>query len=452
VIKRVDGKVETVFVTPQQSGLGGMRLLQIGIRTPERLEGPELTSKRLAEDYADIPAARRRVQPGDRIVAIQGQPVGVDDYYKLDAAAQAAAGKPVAVTVQDKEGKKREENIETVLAPVFGGGRLVLAGMEPRATIEGLTKPSAVEGKIQPGDVVTEIAVNGDVRRDPTPDELSRRTLKAGADGQTIRLKVLRDGKELAFDGLKADVRLSTGLGLGMASDYELAPAVVGGTDKDSPANMIPIGSRIVSIAGTTISSWTDVLREIRSHKPGDVLEIVADTPGVGQQKFTLAMRNEDVQFANDLRFVADATLNPWMKLRKTSNPLQAAWWGVTETRDSVLQVYITLQRLFQRSVPFKGLMGPVGLAQTGTKVAAEGWDKLLWFLAIISANLAVVNFLPIPVVDGGHFLFLTIEKLQRKPVSPRTMEIAQYVGLAVILTVFVLVTYQDIMRFFIAH
>jgi regulator of sigma E protease len=75
-----------------------------------------------------------------------------------------------------------------------------------------------------------------------------------------------------------------------------------------------------------------------------------------------------------------------------------------------------------------------------------------LWFLAIISANLAVVNFLPVPVVDGGHFMFLTIEKLRGKPVSERAMVMAQYVGLAMILTLFVAVTYQDIMRLITVH
>jgi len=67
----------------------------------------------------------------------------------------------------------------------------------------------------------------------------------------------------------------------------------------------------------------------------------------------------------------------------------------------------------------------------------------------MISANLAVVNFLPIPIVDGGLFTFLVIEKLQGRPLSPRTQSIAQVVGLALIVSVFLFVTYQDIMRMF---
>jgi regulator of sigma E protease len=91
--------------------------------------------------------------------------------------------------------------------------------------------------------------------------------------------------------------------------------------------------------------------------------------------------------------------------------------------------------------------MGPVGIFQAGTHFARKGNDWLIWFLAMISANLAVVNFLPIPIVDGGLFTFLIVEKIQGRPLSAKTQSIAQFVGLAIILSVFLLVTYQDIAR-----
>jgi regulator of sigma E protease len=91
--------------------------------------------------------------------------------------------------------------------------------------------------------------------------------------------------------------------------------------------------------------------------------------------------------------------------------------------------------------------MGPIGIVGAGAKFAFKGNDWLVWFLAMISANLAVVNFLPIPIVDGGLFLFLIIEKIQGKPLSPRARDAAQLVGLALILSVFVMVTFNDIVR-----
>ena len=74
-----------------------------------------------------------------------------------------------------------------------------------------------------------------------------------------------------------------------------------------------------------------------------------------------------------------------------------------------------------------------------GAKFAFKGFDWLVWFLAMISANLAVVNFLPIPIVDGGLFTFLILEKVQGRPLSQRAQSIAQVVGLALILGALVL-------------
>ena len=92
-------------------------------------------------------------------------------------------------------------------------------------------------------------------------------------------------------------------------------------------------------------------------------------------------------------------------------------------------------------------MMGPDGIFSAGHQFALKGADWLIWFLSMISANLAVVNFLPIPIVDGGLFTFLIIEKIQGRPLSPKTQSIAQVVGLAIIVGVFLLVTYQDVAR-----
>jgi regulator of sigma E protease len=138
------------------------------------------------------------------------------------------------------------------------------------------------------------------------------------------------------------------------------------------------------------------------------------------------------------------------MQERITGNPLTAIAWGVTETRDLLLQFYVTLHRVTQGEVSVTNFMGPLGIVHSGSFFATRGWDWLIWFLAMISANLAVVNFLPIPIVDGGLFVFLIMEKVTGRPLSPRMQHVAQLVGLAIILSIFLLVTYQDIQRIFL--
>src|SRR5207248_2028957 len=93
-----------------------------------------------------------------------------------------------------------------------------------------------------------------------------------------------------------------------------------------------------------------------------------------------------------------------------------------------------------------KSLGGPIEIAAQAFS-AADDWLSFVLFLAVISINLAVVNFLPIPVLDGGHMVFLVYEKLRGRPPSEAVRAVATYVGLAMILGLMVFVFYQDLMR-----
>jgi regulator of sigma E protease len=90
---------------------------------------------------------------------------------------------------------------------------------------------------------------------------------------------------------------------------------------------------------------------------------------------------------------------------------------------------------------------GFVGIAHVGTRVAMQGWTYLLFFLGLISVNLAVINFLPIPIVDGGLMTFLIIEKLKGSPLSPRFQTVATIVGLAMIGSIFLITLFYDVAR-----
>jgi regulator of sigma E protease len=109
------------------------------------------------------------------------------------------------------------------------------------------------------------------------------------------------------------------------------------------------------------------------------------------------------------------------------------------------LQVYQTIRAMVHGSISVKEVSGPVGIMAVAYKVAQSGMMHLIWFLSIISANLAVMNFLPIPIVDGGLMTFLIIEKIKGSPISPRVQNITQAVGLALLLSVFLFATYQDV-------
>ncbi len=134
--------------------------------------------------------------------------------------------------------------------------------------------------------------------------------------------------------------------------------------------------------------------------------------------------------------------------LLKAEGPLDALSIGVRKTGYFIMQVYTMMERMIvSRSVGVKHLSGPVGIVKMGGEVAKTGFNHMLFFLAMISANLAVINFLPLPIVDGGLMVFLIVEKIKGSPVSLQVQVATQVVGLFLLGAAFLFVTFQDVIR-----
>jgi regulator of sigma E protease len=450
VVQRPDGSYHELTVTPRKSSTETTSFLQIGVAP-----SPEL----IAPDESKVPPEARGlfenapVRLGERIVAVEGRPVAPTDYYVLDEAIQG--GKPVTVTVEDASGKRAQRTIKPEFLPPFGGDTFDVAGLTPRVVVTLITPESPAEGKLKTGDIVTELVVQpgNDALPAPSLPELRNRLTAAGEANQPVDLVVIRDGKRIdPIKNLSPTMRLENsggkkglGIGLGFDEDHPVVAAV----QKGSAAAMagIPRGATIETVGGEQVSNWFDLQRLVAAAKPDQPLKITYTTdtgePGTAELKLSA----DELASVQSNRFHPDVLLRDLSEPRRTHNPLQAIQWGVVETRDLILQFYLTLQRFVDRSVSPSNMMGPLGIFHTGSKIAYRGHDYLIWFLAMISANLAVVNFLPIPIVDGGLFVFLILEKLMGRPLSPRAQSIAQIVGLALIASVFLFVTYHDIVR-----
>ena len=264
------------------------------------------------------------------------------------------------------------------------------------------------------------------------------------------------DGKDVQVPNVKASVKVAENRkGVGVVPGFEDATPIVAAVLDKSPAaavkDGIPAGSLITAVDGKAVATWFDV-RAALADKSGEHTLTLLPPNNTKPVDRILKLAEPDAQAVAALRLEAPLRLGELITDRKTKNPVTAMKWGVLETRDLILQFYVTLQRMFGGTVSASNLMGPVGIIDAGARFAFKGNDWLVWFLAMISANLAVVNFLPIPIVDGGLFVFLIIEKIQGRPLSRRTQEFAQLVGLALILSVFLFVTYNDIARKFVGH
>ena len=207
-------------------------------------------------------------------------------------------------------------------------------------------------------------------------------------------------------------------------------------------------GDRIVEIEGASIKTWHDMTSIIHGspEKPlrlkikrdENFLELTV-TPGKKTLKYPDGSEKQI-----GLIGIGPAGNN----VIKKYNPFEAASLGAKRTWDMVVLTVVGIVKLIQRIIPADTLGGPIMIFQMAGQQASLGVMNFFLFMAVISINLGVLNLLPIPILDGGHILFLGIEAVRRKPLSEKVMMIAQRIGLAIIITLMVFAFYNDIMRF----
>lgn len=222
----------------------------------------------------------------------------------------------------------------------------------------------------------------------------------------------------------------------------------IGGFSETSVAQAsgMEVGDRIIAIDGQKVETFDDIVREIALY-PGREMTIVAERSG-NEMAFdvTAARVTEEDGFGNSHTVgrigVAPAALEydfqPVSILRAI--PL-AAWqcWDMTK-----MMVTGIKQILFgDRSI--KELGGPIKIAKFSGERLSLGLTEFVFFAALISLNLAFINFLPIPALDGGHLAFYAAEAIRRKPVGPQATEWAYRTGIAIVLAFMVVVTVNDV-------
>ena len=125
----------------------------------------------------------------------------------------------------------------------------------------------------------------------------------------------------------------------------------------------------------------------------------------------------------------------------------QACQAAVVQTWNLGYLTVMGIVKMIQRVIPASELGGPIRIAELAGQQLEAGWMNLLYFMGLLSVNLGILNLLPIPVLDGGHLVFLSLEAVRRRPLSERSMEISQKVGIAILGTLMIFVFYNDILR-----
>ncbi|MBC8432520.1 MAG: RIP metalloprotease RseP [Desulfobacterales bacterium] len=226
---------------------------------------------------------------------------------------------------------------------------------------------------------------------------------------------------------------------------------VIGEVKKETPAHRggLEKNDQILAIDDLAVESWEDMARIITSSR-GKTLTISLRR---GESESTVNITPELKTFKNIFnedtdRYVIGVTASGEV-FSKDLNPLQALSEGVIQTYNIAALTIKSVVKLIQGTLSPKTLGGPIMIAQMAGQQAKQGITSLAFFMALISINLAILNFLPIPVLDGGHLLFFFIEVVTGRPVSIRVREISQQAGIFVLILLMIYVFYNDITRVF---
>lgn len=229
------------------------------------------------------------------------------------------------------------------------------------------------------------------------------------------------------------------GLFLAFGMDVPENKPVLGQIIEGYPAEQSGLkeGDRILSINGKPVHEWLDIRKNIADSGMQPIpFEIQRDT-----EKLTITV-TPGVNPETGKPFIG--VVSSLKNVRLT--PGQAAVASVTATKNIIKNMYASLYHMVTGKTKAE-FSGPVGVAKMAGEVAHKGFDRLMQFTAMLSLNLAIINLLPLPALDGGHFLILLIEAVTGHKLGKTAMQNIQKVGVAMILALTIFATFKDLTR-----
>jgi regulator of sigma E protease len=450
----VDQPIEFLADLKPGAQLGLLDLGVTPLRSTELLLTDDLnTWNMLADNYG-----LDQIPPGSTILSINGQSVSntveiqniASSATQLDIEYTNPAGESSRITIPTQielmteyvEVEGTHLQIDHVL------GLTGLMRVHPDVTIED-TKQG-----LMPGDVFINIAGV----ESPSLD-MAIKTIRENT-GRPIDIQVLRGDRVIDLS-----VQVSDEGRVGFYPDtttYSDAMVAMSPSVEYALKPSFPTGSRLVSVAGIQVSSIDSIVSAITQsisdgfdasspHQLISVEYVPLTDPSAEPVEAFITMSGDQLAQLTHLnqRWPGGGDMStmflPVQQIDKASSPVAAVKRGIHESRRVMLQTYLTFLRLSQGTVKVEHLKGPVGIAHIGTLIADEGFIKVLFFMALISINLAVINFLPLPIVDGGQFLFLIYEWIRGKPIPIPVQNAVTMAGLLLIGSMFLLVTFNDI-------
>lgn len=239
--------------------------------------------------------------------------------------------------------------------------------------------------------------------------------------------------------------------GLYLISGNYVMTTEIGQVREESPAQKAGLmkGDVIVSVQGEGVDRWSQIKERVQDHA-GNPVELTVKRADeflsitvIPEEAVAKNIFGEDIKSA----LIGIVAAGTFKKLEL--GPWQAVKEGFRRTVEIIELTFLTVVKLIQRVIPIKTVGGPILIGQMVGKLAQESFVYLIPFMAIISINLGILNLLPVPILDGGVIIFLLIELITGKPISIKKRDLAQKVGLFLLIFLMVVVFYNDITRLF---
>jgi regulator of sigma E protease len=414
----------------------------------------------------DLPAASAGLLPGDRVDTVDGRRVRY--WEELERVIADSAGKTLRFAIHrgpDSEERDVTPILLERLGPLRVREHVGWIGVSPRFHLPeiGVLDPAspAAQAGLRTFDFVT--AVGGVPVG--TWTEFEKAVERAGAS--PLRLNFLRGGYsavpfahvEIEEPGSAIVIPTAVFDAAGRRH-YETgilsAELFVFSVDPGSPADQIGLrrGDQIQTLNGEPLPHW-DVLRERLADHPEQTFRIGWLSPGGVHREasFKQEVRSELDAYRQDEQHLIFGALNrlAW----KTDPPVPitnrfgyALSHSFERTGQIIAAMTYGFAEIVRGRVPLTTLGGPIMIGYAAGVAAEQGFDQYLWLMALISINLGLLNFLPVPILDGGLLVFFTLELFKRRPPSPRAREIATYVGLVVVVTLMLFAMRNDVFRY----
>ncbi|MBI3625372.1 MAG: RIP metalloprotease RseP, partial [Candidatus Rokubacteria bacterium] len=232
------------------------------------------------------------------------------------------------------------------------------------------------------------------------------------------------------------------------------APARIGEVLPGYPAARAGLrpGDTVVALEGTPVLSWDELAESIHKRAGKETL-LTIERGGRSLSVTVVPQPFKDRGASGEEVEVGRIGISPALAVSYVRvNPVVAVVQGVLRTWDMTALTAIGLWKLVTRQLPASTIGGPIQIAVAAGEQAKQGITSLAFFTAVISVNLALLNLLPVPMLDGGHLLFFVIEAVRGRPLSLRKREVAQQVGLFLLLLLMVFAVYNDLARIDFFH